>query len=204
MAEPVWWKFPFKPVRISTEAAKRMDLSKYVLEKKYDGWRAMVMTDKSGRPSLWTRQKRLLVTPENLLEEIRSLNIPPETVMDAEIWNPQQRGGWEQNTRVECMLGIWDVLVTSGKDVGSSTLEGRQEELRTLIGEGSQSVRVVKQYEASGNAIDEVMTEAETFRKGGARSGFVHGVVLKRKGSPRRDHCKRSVEHSDWLKVVFS
>ena len=35
------------------------------------------------------------------------------------------------------------------------------------------------------------------------RSGFIHGVVLKRRGSIRRDHPNRSAEHPDWLKVVF-
>lgn len=72
------------------------------------------------------------------------------------------------------------------------------------VGRGNGGVRVVEQEAATEVRVKEIYEESSAVRKENqSRSGFVHGVVLKLKGSPRRDHATRSREHSDWLKVVF-
>lgn len=202
MAPTTNWKFPFKPVRMPETAFKAMDLSGYTMERKYDGWRAIV--DIGDSPCMWTREKVKIETPDNLAEQLGRLGLPRGTVLDAEIWNPTKRGSWRHDRRVQCMLTVWDVVRAGGREMGREPIEERRRVLADLLGAGTEHVRQVEAVDASLEAYSAILEEAREFREENAiRSGFVHGVVLKRRGSPRRDHATRCVEHPDWLKVVF-
>lgn len=201
----VIWKHPMKPVRV-TEAVFDgiVTQDRYVMEKKYDGWRAVVVCDWSGRVSLWTREKRPIDVPDNLRPQLAGLGLPPGTVMDGEIWNPLKRGSWSHNRSVRCLITLWDVVQVGGTDLGQAPIEARYERLASIVGGGAEDVSVVERIPATAEALREVRAEAEARRSvGSLRSGFIHGVVLKRRGSPRRDHCSRCVEHADWRKIVF-
>ena len=197
------WKFPFKPVRMPETALRSIDQTKYTMEKKFDGWRAIVVMTNS--PTLWTREKVQIDLPDNLKLQLADLSLPEGTVLDGEIWNPLKRGGWRHNSHVICKLTLWDVVRFGKQDVSNLTIEDRRNKLKELLSKGVEDVQQVEPIEATKEEFDKVLEEAKAFRTENAlRSGYVHGVVLKRRGSPRRDNAVRCVEHPDWLKVVFS
>jgi ATP-dependent DNA ligase len=196
------WQYPMKPLRITEDVFRNLKLSDYTMERKYDGWRAISIT--GGRTELWTRQKRRLKTPPSLLEALSRYGIPNETVLDGEIWSLVKRGGWEQADDGNCVVTFWDCTRLNGKSLSASPIEERKDALRSLLGDGCDRVRIVDAMEATLENLQMVQEEAARIRLDrDARSGFIHGVVLKQKGSPRRDHPNRSVKHPDWLKVVF-
>ena len=198
-----WWKFPFKPVRVTESVFGTVDPSAYVMEKKYDGFRAILIVGR-GRSELWTREQRRIEMPDNLASQVEDLALPDGTVLDGEIWTPTKRGSWRHNRQVRCSLTFWDAIWAGHRDLGHVALEDRVAELRKLVEGRAEDVSVVEQLPASLEGYRAVVEEAEAFRAGTqSRSGFVHGAVLKRRGSPRRDHSTRCVEHADWLKLVI-
>lgn len=174
-----------------------------MIEPKFDGFRTLLIVE-NNRHRLFTRQKVEMVVPDNLREQLSTLSIPKGTVLDGEIWTPTKRGSWRHNKTVQCRLTFWDIIRSGTRDISQLALEERYAELVRLIDQKAPDITVVKQVPASLEAYHEIVAEAEQFRTAAhSRSGFIHGAVLKRKGSPRRDHATRSVEHPDWLKLVI-
>jgi ATP-dependent DNA ligase len=198
---PSWWSFPFKPVKVDPGVFERLDCSLYTAELKFDGWRAMLIAGPSGT-ELWSREKRKIEVPDSLKEELERLSLPRGTVLDGEIWNPEKRGGWKHSKGSECRLTLWDAVRVGTVDMRPRPIEIRREALRGLIGAGTDAIGCVEVLPASRESHEEALKEAVKVR-GSSRSGFVHGIVLKRAGSPRRDSNARCVEHPDWLKIVF-
>ena len=197
------WIFPFKPMKINESLLGSLNLDDYVLEKKYDGYRALLIVEEGGF-KLFTRQKVEIPVPNNLRPQLESLKLPAGTVLDGELWTPTSRGSWTHDRNVVCSLTFWDVMAQDGKSVGAKTLEERRAILEELVGVGTENVGLVIQEPVTKERIEEIRKEAMEHRVASqSRSGFVHGVVLKRKGSPRRDNPNRSVEHADWMKLVY-
>lgn len=195
-----WWAYPMKPIRVTEDIIKTVDRSQWTMERKYDGHRAiLIMTGTI--PCLWTRERRRIEMPKNLEDGLRSLDLQDGTVLDGEIWNPRKRGGWSHSKDVNCSITFWDVVRDGRRDLGRESLDLRREVLARLVGP-SGCVRAVEALEVTKKVLNEVRQEAVKMR-GDLRSGFVHGVVLKRRASPRRDHATKSHEHPDWMKIVF-
>lgn len=203
LTKPQWWIYPFKPVRVQESIFEREGgLGNYILERKFDGWRVLVISEAHG-VSLWTREKTRIEMPDNLKSQIEDLNLPEGTVLDGEIWTPEKRGAWRHNKKVPCRLTLWDVIKSGKNCLSNSPLEERRKELELLLERKTQDVEIVEWLPATKEAYAEVKREAELFReKSQSRSGFIHGAVLKRRGSPRRDNVVRCIEHADWLKIV--
>lgn len=197
---PAWWTFPFKPIRVDSGIFDRIDCSLYTAELKYDGWRAVLIAGPRG-PELWTREKRKIEIPDSLSEAVRALKLPEGTVLDGEIWNPEKRGGWNHAKGSDCKLTFWDVVKIGSSDLRQRPIEERREALRSVI-QTTEEISIVEVMSASKSVHDAALESAVSIR-GSSRSGFVHGVVLKKSGSPRRDSNVRCVEHADWLKIVF-
>ncbi len=173
------------------------------MERKFDGFRILAVSENSGI-KLWTRHRRVLKAPPSLLKELRSMGLPAGTVLDGEIWSAKKRGGWETTDDKECRVTFWDCVHTGHNLLTKAPIEERRDALHSLLGNGCDRVRIVNIMDATSKNLKTVRKEAVRVRtEGNARSGFIHGVVLKRKGSPRRDHPNRSVAHPDWLKIVF-
>lgn len=198
-----WWQYPFKPVRVTDEVfSSVVSAESHVMERKYDGFRAILIVE-SGY-SLWTRDRRRLDVPLNLREQIESLALPRGTVLDGEIWNVDKRGSWRHDLREHCCLTFWDAVRIGGRSMSSDPLEVRKGALDALVAGRCPEVGVVEHLPADRGLLAEIRRDAEEHRtRTKSRSGYVHGVVLKRKGSPRRDHATRCVEHPDWAKIVF-
>lgn len=197
-----WWMFPMKPVQVDMRTASGLSPDRYVMERKYDGWRAILIAN--GKTRLWTRQRRLIEVPESLQEALEALRLPRGTVLDGEIWNPSKRGGWKDPEGEGCHLTLWDCVRDGTKDVGRRPFEERRKVLEDMVGNSCGPIGLTEQTPVSAEALALIHAEAKASRVDGElRSGFIHGVVLKRRGSPRHDHPTRSVEHADWLKVVF-
>ncbi len=198
------WKYPFKPVRATWNIFKTVNPEQYIMEKKYDGWRAIVQVTKGG-VSLWTREKRPIAMPDNLTKQLAELQLPEGTLLDGEIWNTSKRGAWRHNRSVVCALTLWDAIRVGPQDLSGQPLEARRAELDNIInGKGMPDVTTTEILPVMEQMAREIDQEAHSFRDSTqSRSGFVHGIVLKRRGSPRRDHAVRCVEHADWIKVVF-
>ena len=191
-----------KPVRVTEEVFKTIDPNKYVMEKKYDGFRALLIMN--GSPKLWTRDKNRIELPNNLVDQLNALNLPEGTVLDGEIWNPLKRGSWRHDRGVKCQLTFWDVIRVGYKDMSQLPLEERKKILDNLVLGKCEDIGSVEQLPASLEGYRKIAEEAELHKEAtGLRSGFIHGAVLKRKGSPRRDHAVRCAEHSDWMKLVL-
>lgn len=192
-----------KPVLIGKDGLAKLRLDDYTVESKLDGWRALVIAN--GETRLWTRQRRPIAIPKSLQDSLNELRLKPGTVLDGEIWNPTKRGGWTDPEGDGCRLTLWDCVRNGTTSLSKEPIEIRRQALETVIGQESGLVNLTKVREASIKAIDHTEAEARAVREGGdLRSGFVHGVVLKRRGSRRHDHPNRSTENADWLKVVFS
>lgn len=198
-----WWQFPFKPVRVTDDVfSSVVSEETHVLEKKYDGFRAVLIVESTY--SLWTRDRKRLDIPLNLRDQLDSLALPRGTVLDGEIWNLEKRGSWRHDMREQCCLTFWDTIRVGGRPMSLLPLEERKAALDVLVAGKCADISVVEHLPASLSLLNEIRSDAESHRnKTGCRSGYIHGVVLKRKGSPRRDHATRCVEHSDWSKIVF-
>ena len=195
------WRYPMKPVRVDEGVFDRLDLSSYTMEKKYDGFRLIMEVNKGIR--LYTRQKVSMTVPLNLVSPLESLGLPPGTILDGEIWNEDKRGAWAHDSRSLCRVTFWDVIRFNNKDVSDLPIEDRREILKTSINSNgfvsSVDIDEAKKddfYRIKADAIGHKITT-------NSRTGYIHGVVLKKNKSPRRDHSNRSIEHADWLKVVF-
>ncbi len=198
--------FPVKPKRINESMLDVLDLSKYTMEVKLDGFRAMVESA-GGQVRVFTRQKEPMVVPENLRPQLERLGLPDGTVLDAELWTPTKRGSWVQNPSVECVLSVWDVVSDGKVPMGPRPIEERREALKRLLGNlhYAKDIRIVVPEPVTKARVEEIRRIVEDHRAGTqSRSGFIHGVVLKRNRSPRHDHPNRSIEHTDWLKIVFN
>jgi len=142
--------------------------------------------------------------PTNLVEQIDSLNLPDGTLLDGEIWNPLKRGSWKHHSGISCKLTFWDTIRIGGSSVQHQPIEYRFEKLSELLNSASKDVSIVPRFEATAEQYMKVLASVKAARQASElRSGFIHGAVLKRKGSPRRDSNVRCVEHPDWLKIVI-
>src|SRR5512135_2284212 len=136
-AAQVPWKYPFKPVRATWSVFQALPLSNYLMEKKYDGWRAIVQVQ--GRNlfttgiSLWTREKRLITMPDNLNKQLAALEMPDGTLLDGEIWNMSKRGAWKHNRSVVCALTLWDAIRFGHQDLSGEPIEKRRQKLEELL-----------------------------------------------------------------------
>jgi ATP-dependent DNA ligase len=197
------WMFPFKPVRITEQMFRTTNWSNWIMEAKWDGWR--VIPTVNGATQLWTRERKPIVMPNNLREQLQALNLPAGTVLDGEIWTPTKRGSWKHDKGVVCNLAFWDVIRVGFQDVSQERLEKRHERLVELIGDKMPNIVAIEQHPATVESFERILKLAKTHHNNtDSKSGFIHGVVLKKLGSPRRDHPTRSTEHADWVKVVFS
>jgi ATP-dependent DNA ligase len=199
------WKFPFKPVRAPWSVFQTLTLSNYFMEKKFDGWRAIVQVGANNIVTLWTREKRLITMPDNLNKQLALLQMPEGTLLDGEIWNMSKRGAWKHNRSAVCALTLWDAIRVDTRDFSGEPIEKRREALEKLLeGKDTPDIKATELLAADETIARQIDAEARSFREGSqARSGFIHGVVLKRRGSPRRDNAVRCVEHADWIKIVF-
>lgn len=142
--------------------------------------------------------------PDNLRAEIAALNLPAGTVLDGEIWTPTKRGSWRHDKTVVCNLTFWDVIRAGSQDMSREGLEKRHARLVELLGGGTENISAIEQYPATPENLEEALRVAKAHRDTtDSKSGFIHGVVLKKLGSPRRDHPTRTIDHPDWVKVVF-
>jgi ATP-dependent DNA ligase len=202
MVVPQLWKYPFKPVRATWAAFKTLPMSNYFMEKKYDGWRAIVQVGQEG-VTLWTRDKALITMPDNLGRQLAALEMPAGTLLDGEIWNMSKRGAWRHNKSVVCALTLWDAVRIDSRDLSNEPIEIRRQQLEQLLaGHDTPDIKTTEILPADEALARQIDEDAHAMREG-VRSGYIHGVVLKRKGSPRRDHAVRCVEHADWIKIVF-
>ncbi len=142
--------------------------------------------------------------PDNLREQIASLELPAGTVLDGEIWTPTKRGSWRHDKTVVCNLAFWDVIRAGMEDLSQERLEKRHERLVDLVGDKAPNIVAIEQHAATVESFEKILKSAREHRSStDSKSGFVHGVVLKKLGSPRRDHPTRTIDHPDWVKVVF-
>ena len=205
MAVPKLWKYPFKPVRATWDIFKKVNPDNYFMEKKYDGWRAIVQVADGGI-TLWTREKALIMMPDNLGKQLAALEMPEGTILDGEIWNMFKRGAWRSDRKAICALTLWDAIRVDKRDLSDEPIEVRRQQLEGLLaGKNAPDIKTTEILSADESLAHQIDEEAHSARDGaGARSGFIHGVVLKRRGSPRRDHAVSCKEHPDWLKIVFA
>jgi len=190
-----------KPVRTDDQVFSRLCMDNYDMEVKLDGFRLVLTVDNGVR--MFTRQKNPIVIPENLIPQLSALGLPDGTILDGEIWNTDKRGAWQHNARSVCYVTFWDITRVGNLDVSNLPIEQRREKLRELV-KPSKDIFTINPTIANFDSYLEIKKDAISHKaRTHSKTGYVHGVVLKKKGSPRRDHVNRSIEHSDWLKICF-
>jgi ATP-dependent DNA ligase len=199
-----WLAYPFKPIKINNDVFSGLNKSEYMLENKFDGFRLTMIVGQD-RIFTFTRQKNVLELPKNLYEEASRLRMPVGTILDGEIWSPLKRGGWGTLPEGMCKISFWDVIRNGMKNVCNQAIEVRREILKTLIPERPLgNISQASVFDATPDVVQRLEKQARDARlELSLHSGFIHGVVLKKNGSVRHDHPCRSVEHPDWLKIVF-
>lgn len=184
-----------KPISVNRGALEQMDLSRYSMELKFDGWRIIVILH-DGAIRFYTRDKKPVQVPEKLRELVKSLRLPEGTVLDGEIWNPEKRAAWTN-------IDIWDVIKCGHQFMGASPIEERRQRLSLLVPD-SGDVKRIQVVEPTVEVIKQIEVLAFKNRnQNRLESGFIHGVVLKKNGSIRHDTSNRCKEHGDWVKYVF-
>jgi ATP-dependent DNA ligase len=197
------WPFPMKPCRINQATFEALDKTKYTLEPKHDGHRIILVAGQN-QVFTYTREKRRTQLPLYLIEQLESLNLPIGTILDGEVWNRLKRGGWKKYDRDGFNITFWDVIRIGIGDYSINPIEERREALAEVLDGGSENIFQVEVLKASAENVEQLHQRALAVRSDSSvRSGFIHGVVLKKKGSPRRDHAVRSVQHPDWLKILY-
>lgn len=197
---PQWWIYPFKPVKVDFDIFDRIKCEDYTMEVKLDGWRIEVIKENE-KITCWTRDKKRIEVPDRIIKSLKDLNIPDGTMLDGEIWDPNKRGGWTNSKNSKCEIALWDVIRISREDMRLKPIETRRETLSNLVKTGTD-VKIVKPLETKKDTFLKIFDEAKKVRNE-SRSGFIHGVVLKKINSIRRDTPNKCTEHPDWLKVVF-
>jgi len=190
-----------KPMKVDEDIFKRVNCDDYIMEKKYDGYRVIIQKDITIK--LFSRHKNRFDIPTNLIDQLNSMQIPNGTVFDGEIWNLNKRGSWNYSKEDECKITLWDTMIWNHKDVTHETIEKRYGYLSGLTSDCG-SINVISRHEVNPTVFNQIKKDAYEHRKlNDNRSGFIHGVVLKKKESMRRDDPKRTKEHPDWLKIVL-
>lgn len=121
--------------------------SRPVLEPKYDGWRMVVIIDKDGSVSLWSRNGKpyRLQCPEPIMDEFRGL--PPDTILDGEMVDRTDNNnciavvnvfGKSKNKAFKFEQDkihyvVFDCLKLGGDDITGSSLESRREQIEFLF-----------------------------------------------------------------------
>lgn len=196
-----WRSYPMKPVMINNAVFNNMDKSNYTMEPKFDGHRIIAIAT-TNKIFTFTRQRNPLKLPLHLQLELNNIGFKPGTVLDGEIWSPIKRGGWDNLKPGECRITFWDVIRDGLQDISNQSIEIRRQVLDNIS--NTDNISKAQVYEVSQKNLQTLEQQAREVRDVQAlRSGFIHGVVLKRNGSPRRDHACRSIEHPDWLKIVY-
>ena len=202
LSQRSWWMYPFKPVKTTKSIFSKIDLTKYTMEVKLNGWRSIAIFN--GIPKLFTRHKNQIQIPSDLSKQITNLNLPLGTVLDGEIWDPNKRGGWKTCQPGGCYLSVWDIIRLGTKDLSKEPIETRRKILNSLMKKDCPNIRSVKIFKVSLNQCNQIHQRAiEHQTQRNFKHGFIHGVVLKKNGSLRHDHSTTSITHPDWLKIVF-
>lgn len=193
--------YPMKPVRVDEEIFSRIDSSQYTMESKYDGFRCLLNIGKTVK--MFTREMRFMETPDCLDKPFKDLNIPEDSIFDGEIWNVSKRGAWRHDRSSECQIVIWDVIKLAGKYKNESPIEERRDIVERYIPNNS-FIKPVDIFEANKTIYEDIKQNALNHRESTkSKTGYIHGVVIKKNRSVRRDHPNRSFEHPDWMKIVF-
>jgi len=198
-----WWMYPQKPVRINERVFANLDPDKYTMEPKIDGHRVIVISGQSC-VYVYTRQKRRIRLPEYLTGQLVATEFPTGTVLDGEIWNLHKRGGWKQFDKDGFNITFWDVIRTGTTNISRMPIEDRRDALFGMLNPEFKNLFPTEILRPTAENLAILHQKAAEIRdQPSIRSGFIHGAVLKKNVSPRRDHAVRSTKHPDWLKILF-
>ena len=104
----MWFMYPMKPVRVSMQSVGAHPLDRYILEKKYDGHRAILIVDR-GQKKLFTRQRVPIAISPDLASQLDPMEMKEGTVLDAV---PLSHGTILTNMVEVAVNMVCDVLIT--------------------------------------------------------------------------------------------
>jgi ATP-dependent DNA ligase len=186
-----------KPLQVTDKVFSTLDMNKYILEPVYDGHRSLLIVTTNGA-MLVTSENRPITIPNSIRSIIEALELSEGTVLDGEIWN-------------ETSLTFWDCIRNGYDDLSSKPLTERRHVLEAICTKHPDVL--IPQHDSVPEILTHYQKLAEQYKAAAQwRSGYVsgnnipmiHGVIIKRKASPRRDRAIKSYEHADWLKIKFT
>ena len=178
--------YPCKPNSLTPESKLFDELDRdigWIAEVKKNGWRALTITDKEGRLTLWTRHKTLLTGPSPELKAELSGMIPAVSILDGEFINNRTKG-------VKGKLYLFDILMVEGKLLLDLPLRERRQILEGVVKE-SQDIVLARQVRVGKKQLYYQSIEGEENE----------GIVIKRLDSKYLASEKSCPQHPYWLKV---
>lgn len=166
----------------------RYDGVEWVMEKKIDGWRCIVIK-KAARVEAFTREGNPIPLPAAMLEVLRTF---PDGTFDGELVDAVTGKSWTVTTASANLVFVaFDVLNLRGRDVTFMAYGSRRGLLMTVLAAmptKQTSVTTVEQFVPCWRTVEDI------WAAGG------EGVILKRKSSTYRPGYRSP----EWVKVKAS
>jgi bifunctional non-homologous end joining protein LigD len=166
---------PMKALAVSSIPA-----GDWLLEIKFDGYRALAIIDRKGRPELWSRNRNLLSEKYPEVTEALKKLAARDCVLDGEIVALDEAGrprfqllqGLAQKSRPPILYYVFDLLRLDGKSLLDQPIESRRAALERLLKRAPAALRL-------SPIFDE---KPEHLLKEVSRQGL-EGIIAKAAGS---------------------
>ncbi len=169
----------------------------YVIEEKWDGFRAVCHLDKESNPTVWSRLGNVQHVPPHIVTALKEL--PPNSYLDGEFFVPGLRsyGARELVNRPNLVYTVFDILYSGGIDLTENSYLNRQDLLHSIFDQRKHALEILPGVRYPGptqiNSLAEISKAVEEIW---ARDG--EGIILKRKDS---HYTIGKRPKNDWIKI---
>lgn len=207
---PMRFRFPDKPVEVTPDFVSPLSPEEWIIQGKYDGWRALIFIDGPRSIRIMSRHNTNLATTtsddrkriiERLRLEVQTLDLPPGTVLDSELVGPRGNHNWS--------LYLFDCLAWAGDWLCSIPFEQRWakcNELGTKLS-GCRNVFLAETIYGSSeqpHAFLEYFNRLKAqWEKNGRGMDLFEGIVLKRRTGMMKLHFNDSHKSNCMFKLKY-
>ena len=189
-------RFPDKPNRMSQDHLDKLDEEGgWLATSKGDGWRCSLIHTKGGEYFAYSRHNKRLDDLHDfdpaIMESFKSLNTPPDTILDTE-WIRRRAG----NATGASYCSVFGILRWGGKWLHRKTEEERWAQTQALELDGTH----VRLADWADHGFRKFF---ETLRDDPEKGPINEGIVLKHKKSRLVLDLKGSVKNQMWVKIKW-
>lgn len=206
------FRFPDKPIRTTPEffaSMSPLELSKWIIQRKYDGWRMLVFVDSPGTIRCVSRVNRPIeqayrgTLPDHLYSDLECLNLPQNTILDTELIGP--RG------HLPHAVFVLDMLAWDNKWLTSQTFEERWMQCTKIVQPKTNDTIISLAetvFPSPSDAVNLAIRELETlqayWREHNLGINYLYeGLVLKRRTGKLVLNLQDSAKSPQMYKLKF-